>query len=285
MWFASGMSDFDGGSFAVGLGMCALALVVLFGATFALAVRLGKHSVVDVAWGLGFVTVALVTVAQVDAVGAQDRQLLLTAMVVLWGARLAWHIGRRNAGHGEDPRYEALLGKVAPEKRNAHALRMVYGLQALLVLFISLPVQVPQYWSSSDQVSADVFVENGIGLVAALGVAVWALGLFFEAVGDWQLKQFKADPANKGQVMDRGLWRYTRHPNYFGDACVWWGIWLVAAETGIGVFTILSPVVMTLFLTKGSGAALTERRMAGRPGFDEYVARTSGFLPLPPKRR
>jgi steroid 5-alpha reductase family enzyme len=117
-----------------------------------------------------------------------------------------------------------------------------------------------------------------------VGVALWAVGLFFEAVGDWQLKGFKADPANKGKIMDRGLWRYTRHPNYFGDACVWWGIWLVAAETGIGVFTVLSPILMTVFLTKGSGARLTEKRMAGRPGFDEYVARTSGFLPLPPKR-
>jgi steroid 5-alpha reductase family enzyme len=193
-------------------------------------------------------------------------------MVVIWGIRLAVHIGRRNAGHGEDPRYEALLGKVAPEKRNGYALRMVYGLQGLLILFISLPVQVGQYDADSP------------GLIALLGVAVWAVGLFFEAVGDYQLQAYKADPANKGKVMDRGLWRYTRHPNYFGDACVWWGIFLVAAETGIGIFTILSPIVMTLFLTKGSGAALTEKRMAGRPGFDDYVARTSGFLPLPPKR-
>ena len=267
-WFEGG--DFASGAFGRGLVACALALVVLFALTFALARRLGKHSVVDVAWGLGFVVVALTTLVCSD--GDDGRTVLLTAMVVLWGARLAWHIGRRNAGHGEDPRYEALLGKVPPEKRTAYVLRMVYGLQALLVLFISLPVQVAAYAS------------DGLGALAVVGVAVWAVGLFFEAVGDWQLKQFKADPANKGKVMDRGLWRYTRHPNYFGDACVWWGIWLVAAETGVGVLTVLSPVVMTLFLTKGSGAALTERRMAGRPGFDDYVARTSGFLPLPPKR-
>ena len=265
------MNSFDGGAFALGLAACAAALVVLFGATFALANRLGKHSVVDVAWGLGFVAVALATLLIGN--GDDGRRGLLTIMVVLWGVRLAWHIGRRNAGHGEDPRYAALLGKVPPEKRNAYALRMVYGLQAALVLFISLPVQVAAYTA------------DDLGSVALVGVLVWAVGLFFEAVGDWQLKQFKADPVNQGKVMDRGLWRYTRHPNYFGDACVWWGIWLVAAETGVGVFTILSPIVMTLFLTKGSGAALTERRMAGRPGFDEYVARTSGFVPLPPKRR
>ncbi len=265
--------SFAEGAFARGLLVSALALVVLFGLTFALARRVGKHSVVDVAWGLGFVVVALSAFATSAGDGDGARRALLASMVLAWGGRLAWHIGRRNAGHGEDPRYEALLGKVAPERRTAYALRMVYGLQALLVWFISLPLQVPMY------------ADEGLGVLAALGVAVWAVGLFFEAVGDWQLQQFKADPANRGKVMDRGLWRYTRHPNYFGDACVWWGIWLVAAETGVGVFTILSPIVMTLFLTKGSGAALTERRMAGRPGFDEYVARTSGFVPLPPKRR
>ncbi|HUR72766.1 MAG TPA: DUF1295 domain-containing protein [Sporichthya sp.] len=267
------MDSFDGGAFAVGLAACAGGLVVLLGVTFALALKLGKHSVVDVAWGLGFVTVALISFGMSDGSGDGDRRLLITGMVVVWGARLAWHIGRRNAGHGEDPRYEALLAKADSGKRNSYALRMIYSLQGLLILFISLPVQVGQYAS------------DDVGVLAAIGFVVWAVGLFFEALGDWQLNQFKADPANKGTVMDRGLWRYTRHPNYFGDACVWWGIWLVAAETGIGVFTILSPIVMTLFLTKGSGAALTEKRMAGRPGFDDYVARTSGFLPLPPKRR
>jgi steroid 5-alpha reductase family enzyme len=291
------MHSFDGGGFGLGLLWCTLAVAVLLGGTFALALKLQKHSVVDVAWGLGFVVVAVVTYVASAGSGNDTRRGMLLAMVVVWGARLAWHIGRRNAGHGEDPRYEELLGKVAPEERNAHALRMIYGLQGLLILFISLPVQVAQYYRSFDLpapphlppgarvngfgISA---TEQGPGVIAVVGIAVWAIGLFFEAVGDWQLKQFKADPANQGKVMDRGLWRYTRHPNYFGDACVWWGIWLVAAETGVGVFTIVSPIVMTLFLTKGSGAALTERRMAGRPGFAEYVARTSGFLPLPPKR-
>jgi steroid 5-alpha reductase family enzyme len=277
------MHSFDGSRFAVGVAACAAALVVLLGATFAVARRLGKHSVVDVAWGLGFVTVALVSLAASAGSGADGRRYLITAMVVVWGSRLAWHIGRRNAGHGEDPRYEAMLGKVPTERRNAYALRMIYGLQGLLVLFISLPVQVAQY-DDSYRAGVGKVVETQCGAIAWAGVALWVAGLFFEAVGDWQLKAFKADLANKGTIMDRGLWRYTRHPNYFGDACVWWGIWLVAAETGIGAFTVLSPIVMTLFLTKGSGAALTERRMAGRPGFDEYVARTSAFVPWPPRR-
>lgn len=265
--------SFDESAFALGIAACTAGLVILFAATFALAERLGKHSVVDVTWGLGFVVVALITCWFSYPEGDETRRVLITAMVVLWGSRLAWHIGRRNAGHGEDPRYEALLAKVPPEKRRAHAVRMIYGVQAGLILFISLPVQVAQYSTEH------------VGPIAVLGAVVWSIGLAFEALGDAQLKAFKADPANKGRIMDRGLWRYTRHPNYFGDACVWWGIWMVAAETGVGAWTVLSPIVMTLFLTKGSGARLTEKRMAGRPGFDEYVARTSGFLPLPPRRR
>src|SRR5262249_39318529 len=152
----------------------------------------------------------------------------------------------------------------------SYALRMIYGAQALLILFISLPVQVAQYWGTPALDHEGLYYGHAYGVlgpVALLGLIVWAVGLFFEGVGDWQLERFKADPANRGTVMDRGLWRYTRHPNYFGDACVWWGIWLVAAETRVGLLTVLSPIVMTLFLTKGSGAALTERRMAGRPGF------------------
>lgn len=266
------MEGFDGAAFGAGLGWCALGVAVLMAATFVLARRLGKHSVVDVSWGLGFVVVALVTYLVAGDAGAESRQLLVTAMVLVWGGRLAWHIGGRNAGHGEDPRYQALLARASPGRQPAYAIRMIYAPQGALILFISLPVQ------------ANAYARDEVGVLAALGVALWAVGLLFEAVGDRQLKVFKADPANKGQIMDRGLWRYTRHPNYFGDACVWWGIFGVAAETGAGAFTVASPVVMTLLLTKGSGAALTERRMKDRPGYADYRARTSGFLPRPPRR-
>ncbi|MGQ0625767.1 MAG: DUF1295 domain-containing protein [Sporichthyaceae bacterium] len=266
------MDSFDGGAFAAGLTACAGALAVLFAATFLVARRLGKHSVVDIAWGMGFVLVIAVTAYMAVDHGDPSRQSLVTIMVLAWGSRLAWHIGRRNAGHGEDPRYEALLAKVEPAKRTGYALRMIYGVQAALVLFISLPVQVAQY------------SDDPVGVLGVIGALIWAVGLFFESVGDAQLAKFKADPANKGKIMDRGLWRYTRHPNYFGDACVWTGLYLVAAETGVGALTILSPLVMIAFLTKGSGAALTERRMAGRPGMDDYIARTSGFLPRPPRK-
>ena len=125
-----------------------------------------------------------------------------------------------------------------------------------------------------------------LGVLAWIGAAVWAVGLAFEAIGDWQLARFKKDPANAGQVMDRGLWRYTRHPNYFGDACVWWGIALVAAETGLGRWGLLGAAVMTVLLLRVSGVALLEKSLSKRkPGYAEYVARTSAFVPLPPKRR
>jgi steroid 5-alpha reductase family enzyme len=151
---------------------------------------------------------------------------------------------------------------------------MVYLLQAGLVWFVSLPVQAAQY------------LPDPLGPLAWAGTALWAVGLFFEAVGDRQLSRFKADPANRGRVMDRGLWRYTRHPNYFGDACVWWGLFLLAADTPIGWAFVLSPVLMTYLLAFGSGKPMLERQMgASKPGWAEYTARTSGFLPLPPRNR
>jgi steroid 5-alpha reductase family enzyme len=139
---------------------------------------------------------------------------------------------------------------------------------------VSLPVQVGQTDATPD-----------LGPLAVVGIAAWVTGLAFETVGDLQLARFKADPANAGTVMDRGLWRYTRHPNYFGDACLWWGIGLVGAETGAW-WTLIGPLVMTVLLLKVSGVALLERSLARRkPGYEEYVARTSAFVPMPPKRR
>jgi steroid 5-alpha reductase family enzyme len=130
-----------------------------------------------------------------------------------------------------------------------------------------------------------MFERSEPGVLLWVGTTVWAIGLFFEAVGDAQLNRFRADPASKGQVMDRGLWRYTRHPNYFGDATVWWGLWLIASQQWAGVLTILSPALMTWTLTRKTGKPLLEQGMADRrPGYADYVARTSGFFPLPPKR-
>ncbi|WP_285760164.1 DUF1295 domain-containing protein [Nocardiopsis ansamitocini] len=248
-----------------------VAVAAVLVATFAVAMRVGRHSVIDVAWGIGFAVVALATALLSIGQGDAARTWLVCALTVVWGLRLALHIGRRSAGKGEDPRYARLLSK-APGNRTAYAVRSIYLLQGAILLAISMPVQVAGY------------SQRPLGLLALVGVTVWAIGLLFEAVGDAQLARFKADPRNKGAIMDRGLWSWTRHPNYFGDACVWWGIFLVAAEAWPGVLTIYAPVVMTLLLTKGSGQRILEAHMRDRPGWADYARRTSGFFPLPPKK-
>ncbi|PWI16872.1 hypothetical protein DI272_23925 [Streptomyces sp. Act143] len=267
------MSGFPWGAFAVNLGLAAAAALAVMLGTFALALRLGVHRIVDVAWGIGFTAVAAVTLAASAGHGDPARRVLVTVLTAVWGLRLAAHIARRGRGHGEDSRYEAMLAK-APGNRNAYALRMVYLLQGGLVWLVSLPVQAAQY------------VPGALSPLALAGTALWAAGLCFEAVGDAQLARFKADPAHRGRIMDRGLWAWTRHPNYFGDFCVWWGLFLLACdEPAAAAVSLVSPVVMSLLLTRGSGKRLLEQHMRDRPGWAEYAARTSGFFPRPPKSR
>ncbi|MEV0011157.1 DUF1295 domain-containing protein [Streptomyces sp. NPDC051840] len=265
------MSGFAWAAFAQNLAAAAGAALLVMLVTFLVALRKGMHRIVDVAWGLGFAAVAVVSYAMSAGDGDGTLRLLVTVLTVVWGLRLAVHIGRRGRGHGEDPRYEAMLAK-APGSPALYALRKVYLLQGALVWLVSLPVQAGQY------------LPGPAGAWAWTGTAVWAVGLVFEAVGDAQLDRFKRNPENKGRIMDRGLWSWTRHPNYFGDFCVWWGLFLVVcADPVVAATTLVSPVVMSLLLTMGSGKALLERHMAGRPGYAEYRARTSGFLPRPPR--
>ncbi|MFE2408300.1 DUF1295 domain-containing protein [Kitasatospora sp. NPDC059408] len=243
-------------------------------ATFVVGVRTGRHRAVDVAWGLAFAELALVGYLLSDGEGDPGRRMLVTVLVAVWGVRLSAHLWWRARGLPEDRRYARMLARV-PEgpARVRYALRKVYLLQAAIVWFVSLPVQAAQY------------VPSPPGALAWAGVGLWSVGLAFEAVGDRQLARFKADPANRGRIMDRGLWRYTRHPNYFGDACVWWGVFLLVADTPVGWAFVLSPLLMTWLLAFGSGKPMLERRLAGeRPGWAEYAARTSGFVPLPPRR-
>jgi steroid 5-alpha reductase family enzyme len=248
----------------------AVVIFVVLGITLLVGERLGRHNVVDVAWGLAFVGVA----GAAAALGSGDaaRRWLLAGLVAVWGLRLAIHLAVRSRGQGEDPRYEALLA-TSRGSRLVTVITKVYLLQGVLVWFISLPIQL------------SATLPGPLTGLAVFGIAFWCVGLFFEAVGDAQLHTFKRDPAHRGVVMTRGLWRYTRHPNYFGDTCVWWGLYLVTLTAGPwGLATILSPVVMTTLLTRVSGKDLLERHMAERPGYAEYVARTSGFIPLPPRR-
>jgi len=250
---------------------CSILLVVA--AAFAVGTRTGKHTVMDVAWG------ACIAVAGVSSFlaslghGSAARRWLLLIAVVAWGVRLAWHVAARALRSGEDPRYKELLDR-APGNRNRYALRSVYLPQLLILWIACLPLP------------AGMTAPGAAGPVTVIGGVAWLAGFAFETVGDWQLSEFRADPANRGRVMDRGLWGYTRHPNYFGDACMWWGVFLISYSTRWQLITLVAPVIMTMILTRGTGQRMTERRMSSgeRPGYAEYVRRTSGFIPLPPRR-
>lgn len=246
-------------------------LVLVYGASFLIGRRLGRYNVVDVTWGASFVVVALV--AAVVGSGDLFRRLLLLALVAIWGLRLAWHMVGKSAGKGEDPRYDKLLHG---DFSGANVIRKVFLTQAVMSWFISLPLQLSASLGPTPTSLLPLLI---------LGVALWVVGVLFEAMGDHQLRQFKADPANKGKIMDHGLWSWTRHPNYFGDSAVWWGIWLITIAGWVSLVTVLSPVAMTYFLVYATGARLTERIMADRSGFREYCARTSFFVPRPPRSR
>jgi steroid 5-alpha reductase family enzyme len=241
-----------------------LAALMLAGWVASLLTR--DVSLVDVLWGLAFVLVAAIGLAAGD--GDHARRLLLLVLVGLWGLRLAGYIAWRKLRHpGEDKRYAAMREKRGPSFRFT-SLVSIFALQGMMAWVISLPLQGAAH------------ADTGLGPLDWIGAAVWAVGLTFEAVGDAQLSAFKRH--NTGKVMDRGLWRYTRHPNYFGDATVWWGLYLIALSAGAW-WTIVGPLVMTFLLVRVSGKDLTEKAMHGRPGYAEYVQRTSGFVPLPPR--
>ena len=252
--------------------LSAVAVVALMLAAWALSLRLRDASIVDPVWGPAFVLVALVAALAGD--GDPARRTLLAVLTAAWGLRLGWHLTRRKLGEPhEDRRYAAMRARRG-QGFARWSLYAVFGLQALLVLVVSLPLQVAAGRDAP------------LGAAALPGVLVFLVGLAFEAVGDEQLRRFRADPASRGAVMDHGLWRLTRHPNYFGDACVWWGLWLVALPAGGTWWTAAGPLAMTLLLVRVSGKDLLERDIATRrPGYADYVRRTSGFVPWPPRDR
>jgi steroid 5-alpha reductase family enzyme len=266
------VSGIPAGPFAVTLLAAAAALLVMMGVTFAVALKVGKHSVVDTAWGIGIAVVALAALVSSIGHGQPARRYLLLTGAVIWGLRLAVYIGWRNHGKPEDPRYRDMLSR-AKGNRNAYAFRIIYLLQALILFVATLPIQ------------AGMLERAPAGPLTIIGAVIWLGGFVFESVGDGQLARFKADPAHQGMIMDRGLWRYTRHPNYFGDFCMWWGLFLISLGSWIELLFVFAPLLMTYILTRGTGQRMTDRRMtASRPQYADYVARTSGFFPLPPKR-
>jgi steroid 5-alpha reductase family enzyme len=269
------MPSYPWADLALNLGLSAAAIVVYIAAIMAYSIATRNHSIIDIFWGPGFVLVAVVSyLASIGSEGDDLRRLLILVLTAVWGLRLGLYIGRRNRGHGQDPRYTALM-RHQTGSLIGYLIRKIYGLQGVLLFVVSLPLQVA------------VYERQSIGVLGTLGVIAWVIGFAFEAVGDWQLARFKADPANAGQVMDRGLWAWTRHPNYFGDAMVWIGLWLLSLGNPIGIVTVISPIVMTKLLVSFSGKALLEKGMRRSKGaaYEDYIARTSGFIPRPPRRR
>jgi steroid 5-alpha reductase family enzyme len=244
-------------------GLILAAMITIWG----ISVRWRDASIVDIFWGLGFALVAWATFAVTPH---NLRSLLLVGMTTVWGVRLASYLAWRNHGRGEDSRYQAMRQKHG-ESFWWVSLLTVFALQGLVMWIVSLPVQIGQ----TEQTPLSVF--------NYAGVFVWLVGFSFEAIGDYQLARFKSDPQNKGKVLDHGLWRYTRHPNYFGNALIWWGIFIVSCSTST-FWLAISPVFMTFLLLKVSGVALLERDLANRSsGYRDYIRRTSSFVPWFPK--
>ena len=228
-------------------------------------------SIVDVCWGSGFVLLAWLYCLWSPTLTA--RSWLVAALITLWGTRLSLHIFRRNHGKGEDPRYQAMRAAQGPAFW-WRSVFTVFWLQGAILWFVALPLLV----------AVRAPEPAALTVVDALGLVLFAIGFGFEVVADEQLERFKADPSNRGTVLDRGLWRYTRHPNYFGDATMWWGMYLLAASTPGGWLTMLSPAVMTFLLMRVSGVTLLEKGLnASKPGYHAYVTRTPAFFPWFPR--
>jgi steroid 5-alpha reductase family enzyme len=247
-----------------------IVIVAYMAAWFCCAQALRRNDVADIAWGTGFIVTAIS--AMVFTENVTSRGLLTTSLVVLWGVRLASHVFLRNLGKQEDPRYRKWRqgwGKHAVIR----AFFQVFLLQGVLIIIISLPVTIA---IESEQ--------SPLGLLDILGVCIWFGGFAFEAVGDYQLMRYKRNPANQGKIMTQGLWKYTRHPNYFGEVALWWGVYLIAVSVPLGWATILGPITITCLILKVSGIPLLEEKYQDNPEFQIYRRRTSAFFPLPPRK-
>jgi steroid 5-alpha reductase family enzyme len=256
----------------VTLGSILLANAVLVGgcvfALWLLSVAIRDTSVVDLFWGVGFVLIAWLTFMLAD--GDTARKWLVTILVTTWGLRLSGYLAWRNLGKGEDYRYRAMR-----EKRGQsfvwQSLYIVFGLQGAIMWTVSIPVQAAQIATVS------------LGAWEVVGTIVWTIGWLCESLADVQMARFKANPENKGKVLDRGLWRYTRHPNYFGDFLVWWGFYFIAVGAG-AAWTIFSPILMSILLRNVSGVTLLESSLKEtKPGYAEYVQKTNAFFPWFPR--
>jgi steroid 5-alpha reductase family enzyme len=249
-----------------------LITLAAFAVLWLVGTRRRDVSIVDVYWGPGFAFIAAVAFA--NGFGTNPRAFLVVTLVAMWGFRLGSYLGwRKLQSPGEDFRYAAMRARGGADFE-LRSLATVFGLQAVLMWVVSMPVQ----WAVAIPSSPS------LGFFDVVGLVLWGGGLACETLGDLQLIEFKSNPANADQVLDRGLWRYTRHPNYFGDCCVWWGFYAVACATPGGWVTFIGPALMTFLLVRVSGVPMLERSLVKRkPGYAAYVARTSAFVPRPPR--
>lgn len=247
----------------------AVAVFIYMTAVFLIAQLIKDNSIVDVAWGPGFILVALTTLLMRP--GVEVRHILVIGLVTAWGLRLAAHIFIRNRGRGEDFRY-------AKWRRDwgrwfvPRSFLQIFMLQGLFMLIIASPI-----------VLVNRSAEKGLTILDGLGILLWLTGFFFEAVGDHQLKKFKQKPENRGKIMTSGLWKYTRHPNYFGEAALWWGIFLIALNVPGGWAAVISPLTIGFLLLRVSGVTMLEKKYAGNEEYAAYARRTSAFFPWFPK--
>ncbi|MEQ8711689.1 MAG: DUF1295 domain-containing protein [Cyclobacteriaceae bacterium] len=248
-----------------------VAALLFMSVFYIVAVFKDDYSIVDAAWGLGFVVISRVSLGTLDEVNT--FQFIANILVLIWGLRLSVYLWSRNRKVGEDYRYQAMRKDWGSSHR-LQAFFKVFMLQGILMWVISFPIMMIN--SQVDPVPSNDIVHH-------LGLGLWLIGLIFEVGGDWQLARFKADPANKGLVMDKGFWRYTRHPNYFGETVLWWGFFLFTLTSIDDLWTIIGPLLITFLLLKVSGVGLLEKKLGKNDKYAEYQRKTSVFFPLPPK--
>ncbi len=250
--------------------ICSVVVFIFVSIYYLISLVTHKNSVADIAWGMGFPLIAY-TCLVINGLGS-PTQLLVSLLVLLWGVRLSTHIYSRNRGKGEDFRY-AEWKKQWGKQWKLKSYLQVFLLQGILMLLVAFPVIFTNTYSAS---TLSVFVR--------MGTLLWIIGFYFEALGDWQLMRFKNIPLNKGKVMKTGLWKYTRHPNYFGEACMWWGIYVITLSNLSGWWTFVGPLFITFSLLKVSGVTLLEKKYNGNREYQEYQKSTSSFIPWFPQK-
>lgn len=260
------------------LGLNFVLLVAIMLCLWLISIRIRDVSFIDAFWAYGMAIMASASFLQTENLGA--LAYIIWALTALWGIRLGTHLFLRWRKEGVDPRYKKIMGRAMDKQGMSFAkaaLLKAWVTQIPLLFIVCLPAQLGILLAGADSA----------GPVAIIGIVIAVVGIAFETIGDMQLKSFRSNPASKGKVLDSGLWKYTRHPNYFGDFCAWWGIWLVASQTGWPVWiAVVGPLFLSFTLMKWSGAPLLEKSLKqNRPDYVDYIERTSGFFPTPPRKK